>query len=629
MKTRLLLLIAAFVTLCWLLSLDISKPQATAHNQYALAANAVSQSCTELLNQLSEVNPDWSGIENEFAQLRLSFKGTEMLLWYFNREITRKKLNGAPLPYLEENAPQLSIFEPEGLQRLEELIGEQDKRAALSMLQSFKKNWALINASMQSINLNDRMLLEALRFEIMRIAFLHITGFENPAFTNAIAEAENAWNSMEGVVLAYSTSAKTENTHEALVEAFNAGKQFFANSDFEHFNRIEFIRQAAQPLFGALIKYQEEGGIPWYEETGQLPQAFNSRASQFFSDDFLDPYFFMGLQQNQDNQAMQQLGRYLFFDPVLSSNGERACAGCHKPEKAFSDGLPKSMATGFEGTVQRNAPGLINAVYADRFFYDLRTAPLENQFEHVVFSAQEFNTTYAEITNRLNASAEYQSLFKEAFGEKAGINKNTITTALAAYVASLRSFNSPIDRYLRGEEVTLTTEEIEGFNLFMGKANCGTCHFAPTFSGLVPPYFDESESEILGVPATAANNLVDPDHGRAGGALKESAPIYDHSFKTVTVRNSALTGPYMHNGVYATLEEVVDFYNRGGGEGLGYAVPYQTLPADTLGLTPAEQSALIAFMNALTDTTNLTSQPGRLPEMPQEQFAHRKVGGLY
>jgi cytochrome c peroxidase len=135
----------------------------------------------------------------------------------------------------------------------------------------------------------------------------------------------------------------------------------------------------------------------------------------------------------------------------------------------------------------------------------------------------------------------------------------------------------------------------------MGKAACGTCHFAPTFSGLVPPQFDETEAEVLGVPTQPqAPHELDPDWGRGGGLLKFQSEIYRHAFKTVTVRNIAHTAPYFHNGAYNTLEEVVDFYNNGGGVGLGLDVPNQTLPADSLHLSDQEQKDLIAFMQALT-----------------------------
>ena len=167
------------------------------------------------------------------------------------------------------------------------------------------------------------------------------------------------------------------------------------------------------------------------------------------------------------------------------------------------------------------------------------------------------------------------------------------------------SWQAAHDRALRGDSAAWTPAERRGFNLFTGKAKCATCHFAPLYNGTVPPLYQEAEVEVLGVPARAAwrGARVDPDSGRF--RLTRAAP-HLHAFKTPTVRNAALTAPYMHNGVYRTLDEVVDFYNRGGGAGIGVALGNQTLPPDSLGLTPAERRSLVAFMRALTDTAGLT-----------------------
>ena len=147
-------------------------------------------------------------------------------------------------------------------------------------------------------------------------------------------------------------------------------------------------------------------------------------------------------------------------------------------------------------------------------------------------------------------------------------------------MASLYSFDSDFDRFMRNEK-TVSEDVKKGFNLFMGKANCATCHFAPHFSGLVPPFFNENESEVLGITTRPIKQLpveLDKDLGRGNSPVKkEKSWIYDYSFKTVTVRNIALTKPYFHNGAFNTLEEVLDFYNEGGGEGLGLKMKNQTL----------------------------------------------------
>jgi cytochrome c peroxidase len=161
-----------------------------------------------------------------------------------------------------------------------------------------------------------------------------------------------------------------------------------------------------------------------------------------------------------------------------------------------------------------------------------------------------------------------------------------------------------------------------GFNLFMGKAACGTCHFAPVFNGNVPPFYIDAESEVLGVTMglDSINPRLDDDFGRSkNGLQKEAFPHFNHSFKTVTVRNIALTAPYMHNGSFKTLEEVMEFYNLGGGVGMGLKIENQTLPSERLELSEKEKSQIISFLETLTDTSGLVGPRPDLPQFPGRQ----------
>ena len=146
-------------------------------------------------------------------------------------------------------------------------------------------------------------------------------------------------------------------------------------------------------------------------------------------------------------------------------------------------------------------------------------------------------------------------------------------------------------------QATLSTDARDGFNLFMGKAQCGTCHFLPLFNGVKPPYIG-SEFEVLGTPADTLYSALSADTGRYG---VNPAPETHRAFRTGTLRNIARTAPYMHNGAYKTLEDVIDFYDHGGAVGLGLALPTQTLPSDELNLSKEEKADIIAFLKALTD----------------------------
>ncbi|MEL7530162.1 MAG: cytochrome c peroxidase, partial [Bacteroidota bacterium] len=336
-----------------------------------------------------------------------------------------------------------------------------------------------------------------------------------------------------------------------------------------------------------------------------------------FGPDFLNSFYFTYQSRPLETEAQKQLGKFLFYEPAMSADAKMSCASCHQPNRAFTDGLARSLDNSGEAFVARNAPTLLNSVYAQRHFYDLRADKLENQLRDVFHNEREFQSDFVELIGRLQESSEYMALFRAAYpglNDKQLLSRHTIVSAMTAYVRTLKSFNSPFDQYIRKESQELDPEAIAGFNLFMGKANCGTCHFPPTFSGLVPPGYHENETEVLGVPADKAATKLDEDEGRIlNKRFHEQADHYRYSFKTMGVRNVALTAPYMHNGVFETLEEVLDFYNRGGGAGMGLEVPHQTLGADPLGLTDEEQTAIIRFMESLTDTVGTSHYPARLP----------------
>ncbi|MEM1138108.1 MAG: cytochrome c peroxidase, partial [Bacteroidota bacterium] len=487
--------------------------------------------------------------------------------------------------------------------------------------------------------ITDRHIFEAARFQILRIVTLGISGFDSPVIASSLEDAEVSLDATYKAVKAYFPLMEKQETRYDLKlgEAFEGALTYLKNNqDFDTFDRLTFVKEYANPIFSLLLDAHLAFGIETWYETDRLDikHSLNYYAKNLFDESLINPYYYTQLIEEKNTKEVLELGKVLFFDPALSNTNERSCASCHQPAKGFADGLPKSIATGFEGTVERNSPTLLNAVYADRYFYDLRAEVLELQLDHVITSHKEFQTNYLDLFDKLEKSEEYVAMFKKAFPELKDepIKKSSIAFSLAAYVRSLSSLKSPFDQYMRDEIAEIDPAVKNGFNLFMGKASCGTCHFAPVFNGSVPPLYKEMESEVLGVPKEKEMDTfeLDPDFGRYYGLNKEKADIYKHSFKTVTVRNAELTAPYMHNGIYETLEEVVDFYNKGGGVGLGIEVPNQTLPPDPLDLTKQEQSDLVAFMHALTDTTGLTSIPQSLPKFPEEMgINNRKIGGDY
>lgn len=591
---------------------------------------------------LNQTEKSVTALQKAHLTTRLAFKKIEFLLEYNDRNLVRRFLNGPPLPFVDESAPWVNVIDPKGLQVLDELAFAENpletKTELLAQLSEFEKNFAEATKYQRVIKLQHRAVFESVRYELMRIFTLGVTGFDTPGSGNAMPEALTALNACAQAIAAY--LPMLQQTQPKLAEqvrkTFNEASFYLEkNQDFDTFDRLTFLKSHINPLFSLTYQMHRALGIEMSEEITPLPQALNYHADNLFANNLLNVSYFMNTDPNSITEKRIALGRTLFFDPILSANNERACASCHHPDKAFTDGRAQSFAFNHEGFIQRNAPTLVNAVYAERYFYDLREPQLERQIRHVVQDKREFNTDFFDIMDKIQQSREYKKLFTEAYPEYPDyqVSQWSISDALACYVSTLTGFNSPFDQYVRGESPKIDPAVARGFNLFMGKAACGSCHFAPTFNGTVPPYYQETESEVLGIPTTkdTVNVVEDLDLGRfASGRNYDMTPFYEHSFKTVTVRNIALTAPYMHNGVYTTLEEVVNFYNKGGGRGFGLEVPYQTLPFDHLNLNQQEIKDLVKFMEALTDTTGMTQRPEKLPVFENKpEWNKRKIGGVY
>ena len=599
----------------------------------------------ELVEHALDVRLDSSQLEalqKAHLATRNSFKKIEYLLEYNDPSSIKRWLNGAPLPTLEKKVADIRILKPEGLQILDELIfGEsaiEEIEEIVARCKTMQSSYKNIKKYQAQINTTHRHIFEAVRRQLIRIFTLGVTGFDTPGSVNGIPEAITSLQSISDAMDAYYPIIRQED--EVLVSEmgglFREAISYMAsNLDFDSFDRLFFLKQYINPLYRLTFEAHQKTGIemPHEVEEINLPKPINYDVVNLFDRNFLNINYFSNLDfENPHIEKRIELGKTLFFDPVLSSNIKMSCASCHQPEKGFSDGLEKSLASTGKKSVARNSPTVINAAFAERYFYDMRQDQLSRQIKHVILDTLEFATSFTDILNKLKKSTEYNNMFAEAYSDypQYALSAHSVSDALATYVASLHFFNSPVDQYIRNEIPDLDPAVKRGFNLFMGKAACGTCHFAPNFSGMVPPLYTDTESEILGIPSTpdTLHPMLDTDLGRIGNKRPaDQAPFYKHAFKTVTVRNIALTAPYMHNGVYQTLEEVVDFYNRGGGAGMGMEVPYQTLPDVPLNLTKQEQEDLVAFMEALTDKIDEEIVPKKLPSFEDEpEWNKRELG---
>ncbi|MFP9097979.1 cytochrome-c peroxidase [Flavobacterium sp. RHBU_24] len=541
-------------------------------------------------------------LQHILTKTRLSYKKAEFYLAFHYPEFVKENINGAPLLHIEKEGTMPKVLQPVGLQVLDEMIFSEDpasqKNEIEALAKTLKNSYSNLYKSLEKNGLRNRLGVTAMRVQLVRMVSLGITGFDTPGSLNALNEAKA---SLTGIKEFYKQEYAASANFATNVSLLDSGiSQLSTQNSFNDFDRLAFIKNVIDPLYKNLGLLENS-----YDENLVQTSSWNPKSQSIFGTDFLNPYFFSQLKPDEDSAGLRALGKALFYDNLLSADNTMNCASCHAPDKAFTDGIPKSLSNVQGKTVLRNAPTLLNAVYADRYFYDLRAFTLEQQAEHVIFNPNEFNTAYSAILKKLEANKGYQQQFKKLFGKK-GVTRENFSKALASYVLSLQSFNSDFDKYIRGENNTLNQDARQGFNLFMGKAACATCHFVPTFAGLVPPLYNENESEILGVLANplASAPKLDEDKGRLDNQIyNEYAWIYERSVKTTTVRNAALTAPYFHNGAYATLDQVIDFYNKGGGGGLGLNVTNQTLPPDPLNLTDSEVKALVAFITSLNDVS--------------------------
>ena len=286
---------------------------------------------------------------------------------------------------------------------------------------------------------------------------------------------------------------------------------------------------------------------------------------------------------NPLTDAKRLLGEKLFFDKILSSDGSISCATCHKPDEAFAE-RTVARSKGVGGKIgRRNTPSLLNVAFAKKLFFDGRSATLEDQAWEPILAEHEMgNVAEKDVLERLRNSEEYRGFFKRAFGINEP-NKEAVAKALACFQRTLLSGNSAFDRWNAGAPA-LGKEAHDGYQLFIGRAQCWQCHPLNSESALL---MTDHSFHNTGVTVRKAADGTAVDLGRMEVTKERIDRLL---FKTPSLRNVALTPPYMHDGSIATLKEVVEFYNRA-------ESPGELLP---LHLNEAEVDALVAFLKSFT-----------------------------
>ncbi len=488
----------------------------------------------------------------------------------------------------------MEIEEPQSFQQIESILyglNPQFKKNDLENLVLVLDESATDLLSLYAgFNATNAQVLESIHLELIRIMTLYITGYDAPELKTGIAESGASLQSIRCMTDLFFQPA---NSAKLILDSLlNRAIRYTGTAEFDHFDRLIFLTRYALPLEEQLLKCIKIYG--WQLST--VP-TLNYNAKNLF----------LGELENQrvkTSESMARLGRMLFFETALSGSNSRSCATCHQPAKYFTDQRVANKKINNDSLLRRNTPTLLYVSSQSAQFWDGHAATLPEQIGDVLTSADEMNASIPEIKRRLVQNKGYRPYFRDS------ATLIEIEAALTAYLNTLQPMNSPFDRYMAGDSKALSPGQKRGFNLFMGKAQCGSCHFAPVFNGSTPPFFNRSEYEVLGVPGIrlTSKKMPDEDLGRY-----ERIPVspYRGAFKTPTVRNAAHTEPYMHNGRYKTLRAVLDFYNQGGGTGIGLVSPEQTLSNKKLQLSKTEINDIISFLESLTDnleTAGFTAQ---------------------
>jgi len=294
---------------------------------------------------------------------------------------------------------------------------------------------------------------------------------------------------------------------------------------------------------------------------------------------------------NLNYKSKIKLGEQLFFDGRLSKNNQVSCAFCHTPGVGFAD--PRQTSIGVGGKRGgRQAPTVYNTALNPVQFWDGRAGSLEEQAIGPIINPVEMAETHENVVNKLSKIKGYREQFQKVFGT--GVNMQGIAEAIAAYERTILSTNSAFDKYVQGDEKAMSSAAIRGMALFKGKARCILCHNGPNFT--------DNQFHNLGVPQVGP---MKEDLGRYYVTLRKKDI---GAFKTPTLRSIIETSPYMHDGVFQTLEEVIDFLNKGGDTN-AHLSPLMK----PLNLTSGEKGDVLAFLQALTGE----EIPFEFPELPE------------
>lgn len=576
-------------------------------------------------------------IKNQIQLCRSKMKGLDFWLRYLE-PVSYKSING-PLPVEWET----EVFEK--FEKPYRRDGAGLTLAALYLNEPNPNKDTLLHLIQASINATDIYKADSItrslktfdhfflcnRLYLLNLAAIYTTGFECPDPSQVLPELRLMLQAVHEIYQSYNLSFPGKALPEAYLSLYEQAIQFVnhQSNDINTFDHYEFIRSFINPLYALNQQY-----ILQYHvfSKSMVDYTLNKNAVSIFSKSLYNGQnskgIFLRVKDTTVLAQIDRVGYLLFFDPILSGNNNRSCASCHKPAQCFTDTFGTSnFQFDHTGRLLRNTPSLVNAGYNHLLMLDGKHTSLQSQVKDVITSKTEMGADEKMMLKKILSCNEYKKIFTgllKLTPQEHEITWEHIASAITYYYSKFSQSQAPFDDAMN-RKIDLAQNAKKGFNLFMSKAQCGTCHFVPMFNGVKPPYVS-SEFEVLGVPFDTSFSKISPDKGRYSVFQAEQT---QNAFRTGSIRNATGTAPYMHNGVFKNLDQVIEFYNNGGGSGRGLVVSNQTLASDSLKLTAVEKARLIAFIKSLDETIPVEKPPRSLPVSNIKTLNRRRVGGVY
>ena len=582
---------------------------------------------------------DAAAVENlkrTIVNSRPLIKSADLWLRYLE-PVAYMKLNGA-LPVEWENEVFEKFEQPyrrsgAGLSLMETYLEEgAQKDSLLRMVDSSLLSCKIFKADSitRFLDKPDHFFF-ANRLFLLNLASIYTTGFDCPNRELIIPELKQMLNTTKDIYDVFNSSFPDYALSDTYLHSYDDLIRFVQSQPdaADLFDHYDMLKNYVNPLFALnqemIRRYQvRSSNFNDYALSDEVNSIFdkNLYAGQNIKGIFLP------VDDNAQLEEIKKVGKQLFYDPLLSGNNKRSCASCHKSTEYFTDNeRPTSLQFDNKGSLPRNTPSLINSIYQHLIMLDGKHYALLNQAKDVVTNANEMGGAESDVVSKVMSCPDYAKAFKKFVRltpNSPRLKIDHIVSAVILYYSDFSSYYSPFDQSINNR-ASISADAIKGFNVFMGKAQCGTCHFPPQFNGVKPPYIS-SEFEVLGVPADSLYGKLSPDSGRA---LINPARETLNAFRSPTIRNIDHTAPYMHNGVFTTVDQVIAFYDHGGGSGHNLNIPNQTLSGDSLHLTINEKEQLKAFMRSLNEAIIFEEIPNALPASKNKALKNRKVGGEY